>query len=39
MDLNYKNNKYETDKSSLEKKISGADKKILIFVDLLKNRS
>ena len=39
MDLNYKNDKYETNKSSLEKKINDVDKKVLIFVDLLKNRS
>ena len=29
--------KYDKDKSKLEKKISDADKKILILVDLLKN--
>ena len=31
------NTKYNTDKSDLEKKISDADKKILILVNLLKN--
>ena len=30
--------KYKTDKSDLEKKISDADKKYLIIIDLLKNR-
>ena len=30
--------KYDTVKSDLEKKISDADKKILILVDLLKNQ-
>ena len=29
--------KYKTDKSDLEKKISDADKKYLIIIDLLKN--
>ena len=30
--------KYKADKSDLEKKISDADKKYLIIIDLLKNR-
>ena len=30
--------KYKTDKSDSEKKISDADKKYLIIIDLLKNR-